>query len=133
MIQEQYVSFETAKLLREKGFDELCKQFYNSDGILKYHKIDIVSSNSKHIPLISDIPTYYSAPTQAMTTRWLREYYNFYIEIDVLGMGKKYGELKWRSVVYFLDNMNECYCEDKFDSYEEACEAAIKYCLENLI
>ena len=28
MITEDYVSFETAKLLKEKGFDELCYQKY---------------------------------------------------------------------------------------------------------
>ncbi len=30
MITEDYVSFETAKLLKEKGFDELCYQKYDS-------------------------------------------------------------------------------------------------------
>ena len=28
MIQEDYVSFETAKLLKEKGFDEECQKYY---------------------------------------------------------------------------------------------------------
>jgi hypothetical protein len=29
MITEDYVSFETAKLLKEKGFDATCKKYYN--------------------------------------------------------------------------------------------------------
>lgn len=32
MITEDYVSFEVAKLLKEKGFDEPLKRFYNSEG-----------------------------------------------------------------------------------------------------
>ena len=30
MITEDYVSFETAKLLKEKGFDEPCQYFYDN-------------------------------------------------------------------------------------------------------
>ena len=33
MIQEDYVSFETAKLLKEKSFDESCHAYYNDDGL----------------------------------------------------------------------------------------------------
>ena len=32
MITEDYVSFETAKLLKEKGFDEPCVYVYRHDG-----------------------------------------------------------------------------------------------------
>jgi len=59
MITEDYVSFETAKLLKEKGFDKKCFTVYN--------------------------------------------------------------------------NNHEYRSSDYFDSYEEACEAGIKYYLENLI
>ena len=39
MIQEDYVSFETAKLLKEKGFDGECFAAYNGNGKLyKYDK-----------------------------------------------------------------------------------------------
>jgi len=31
MITEDYVSFETAKLLKEKGFDEECYRFWQYD------------------------------------------------------------------------------------------------------
>ncbi len=58
MITEDYVSFETAKLLKEKGFDDECQKYYYE--LLKEHP-------------------------------------------------------------------------QTFSIYEEACEAAIKYCLENLI
>ena len=37
MITEDYVSFETAKLLKEKGFDETCRAFWKN----WYSKISI--------------------------------------------------------------------------------------------
>lgn len=44
MITEDYVSFETAKLLKEKGFDELCYQKYDSDGELSFNHVGYVNS-----------------------------------------------------------------------------------------
>ena len=46
MATEDYVSFETAKLLKEKGFDCECSRFYmpNGHGMWKYehyHDFDI--------------------------------------------------------------------------------------------
>lgn len=32
MITEDYVGFETAKLMKEKGFDEICYLGYNKNG-----------------------------------------------------------------------------------------------------
>lgn len=106
MITEDYVSFETAKLLKEKGFDEECQQYY---GDYKY-----------------------PCPTLQLVMKWLREVHSYNIEIDTLGM-MELNNLSWRSAVIYLVNENECYCEHGFDSYEEACEAAIRYTLENLI
>ena len=44
MVKEQYVSFETAKLAKEKGFNEHCNHYYDSDRKLNYH--DQYISNS---------------------------------------------------------------------------------------
>jgi len=75
---------------------------------------------------------YSIAPTQQMAMRWLREVHDLNIEIDTIGRKDK-GTLSWRSTVYNLNNQYECYYNETCESYEQACEAAIKYCLENLI
>ena len=36
MIEEYYVSFELAKMLKEKGLDEYCSHFYRVDGEHEY-------------------------------------------------------------------------------------------------
>ena len=50
MITEDYVSFKTAKLLKEKGFDEECWYWYEEDGYFKDSNDDYgFQSNSDHI------------------------------------------------------------------------------------
>jgi hypothetical protein len=118
-ITEDYISFETAKLLKEKGFDERVRSYYISDnevaGIAITKKF-----NSESI--------YLSAPTIQMAMKWLREVHNLHVDIDP-------SEGDWKPNVIELKDWS---CVDDgsipiCDSYEEACEAAIKYCLENLI
>lgn len=111
MTTEDYVSFETAKLLKEKGFDEKCQQYY---GDYKY-----------------------PCPTLQMAMKWLREVHNLHCAVDydfVLGWYCQITSLK-ETVEYDYEEMKH-YHPDKdngFSSPEEAYEVAIKYCLENLI
>lgn len=137
-ITEDYVSFETAKLLKEKGFDGFCHRYYRCD------KEDI-DGNGKMFMFASDLNgfcyvtnsllNYYGdeheenilAPTLQMAMKWLREVHNLFIEI--------YGDtadIYYDASIYGLNNERKKKVKD-FSSYEEACEAGIKYCLENLI
>ena len=75
-----------------------------------------------------DCDAYY-IPTQAQVKKWLREVHSLWCEISWEGKGL------WCMEVFSL--MDEEFIPDsivhEIKSYEEACEAAIKYCLENLI
>ena len=118
MITEDYVSFETAKLLKEKGFDESTLWFYVGDGT-KY---------KAHKALNED---WYRRPTLQMAMKWLREVHNISVEPLVdFGSGDEYW---WTADVGYIkkDGLIDELCG--YNSYEEAAEAAIKYCLENLI
>ena len=125
MITEDYVSFETAKLLKEKGFDEDIARVVNEEG-----EIDYLGSFQPSLAYLHH--TWYRCPTIQMAMKWLREVHNYNIEIDTIGQ-KSRNTLSWRSVIYNLEHDIECYREEDFKSYEEACEAAIKYCLKSLI
>ena len=122
MITEDYVSFETAKLLKEKGFDELCYQKYDSDGELSFNHVGYVNSEKP----CDDF--YALAPTLQMALKWLREVYNFHIWVepnhDKEGLYNAHVKVGWWS-----NNWGGV----GYNTYEQACEAAIKYCLENLI
>ena len=129
MITEDYVSFETAKLLKEKGFDEPCVWAYDPNSAS--------FSKSYHEPKNSTLNEYeYSQPTLQMAMKWLRETHNIFIELsagetngktwydfDIIPINGR--EIAWNH----YNNLPVVEC----NSYEEACEAAIKYSLENLV
>ena len=133
MITEDYVSFETAKLLKEKGFDEAVRFEYhnviNKNTKPTFHRHLRNFNGSEYSGLHSQ---WYSAPTLQMAMKWLREVHSKSIEVKSQGL--KSTEIGWITEIYNLENQDEEY-HNPFTktSYEEACEAAIKYCLENLI
>ena len=68
MITEDYVSFETAKLLKEKGFDEFTTMVYNQNE-------DFMPNGT----IVDAYQTFYSAPTLQTAMKWLRETYKLHI------------------------------------------------------
>ena len=128
MIQEAYVSFETAKLLKEKGFDENTLMVYMSYGDLcKCNRYDSIRNSN-----YNDITKNYfecTAPTHQMAMKWLREIYRIDIVIKI--SDPSVNDRKYYCVIW--DKNNDSYILDLLNSYEDAVEGAIKYCLENLI
>lgn len=125
MITEDYCSYEVAKLLKEKGFDESSYTCYVEKEISHY---DYSSTNYELIDGVI------SCPTLQMAMKWLIEEKNIFIVIEPHDYD--YINEKSKSFSYSLwigDNYYE-YIESKdYPSYEEAIEAALKYCLQNLI
>ena len=125
MITEDYVSFETAKLLKDKGFNEECLRWY----VANEPQEGTVEKG------FGENQFYINAPTLQMAMKWLREVHNIHIEIFVI---KKYDK-KICEYTYTIMDLNFPGSDDGIDccnnykTYEQACEAAIKYCLENLI
>lgn len=123
MITEDYVSFETAKLLKEKGFDEKCRALYT------FWLDEVEGPKEDEAENWNIEPKYFSAPTLQMVMKWLREVHK--TEIRVIYDNDKlcwYGACNPMSESQILLGSGR-----KSKSYEEACESAIKYCLENLI
>jgi len=104
-ITEDYVSFETAKLLKEKGFvanDKIYKAYnlkdkflINSDGNFNYD---------------TEIP----APTHQIVMKWLREIYGYFIEIDYDSYETENGD----SVVTQIGYSFSLQKKEKPDKYE---------------
>lgn len=130
MIQEDYVSFETAKLLKEKGFDENCSRSYVKDKLA----VDQGFNNSYYTTMYSD-GSYrpISAPTLQMVMKWLREVHSLYI--DIVTSFSQDGICYTFSCSNVMDLIQgtKGTSYNEYQTYKEACEAAIKYCLENLI
>lgn len=141
MIKEDYVSFETAKLLKEKGFNELCHATYDTavtGGKPEFSEYEVLSffpygmrnTDDKYGMVIS-------APTLQIAMRWLRKVHNIMVSPYALSLGYYFEifDLTNRDItgcksLYKVGIPNK---EDILNTYEEACEAGIKYTLENLI
>lgn len=131
MITEDYVSFETAKLLKEKGFNERLFTFYTTDEAKKEGYFELMAFTDDKID--NNHSDYcYLAPTLQMVMKWLREVHCIFIEISVsIDLNGNYH--------YSYSILNkECKYVRKgytdFDwNYNQACETAIKYSLEHLI
>ena len=143
MITEDYISFKTAKLLKEKGFDETCRAFWK-----KWNgEINLCDCNSSHTfeychnTMLEKYNDYeelnIAAPTLQMAMKWLREVYNLVIQIVIVPHTTVTMEQKYYVFVVCKDRRNLVFRSDhphdRYSTYEEAAEAAIKYCLEKLI
>lgn len=125
-MKDEYVKFETAKLLKEKGFCEENIYCYYQ-GEYENDNTDVWRGECKFNWNIYDDS--YSAPTQQMACRWLREEKEIHIlpEISEVKQNPKYYCIIWKTSTL------ESFIVDLFDSYEDAVEAALKYVLTNLI
>ena len=119
-ITEDYVSFEIAKLLKEKGFDAPVNMTYDTKGIIAAKWID---------PSLDYISRDWMFPrvTHQMALKWLREVHKYLIVV-----GNKNGNYLYL-IKDLKANTDLGISNDEYITYEEAVEAAIKYCLTNLI
>ena len=132
MIQEDYVSFETAKLLKEKWFKSNdCHTAYDENG--QFFWYGDYSNDRKGVV---------DAPTLQMAMKWLREVHGIHINVfryPAAYSGDNNEKCKpWWFQYTLLKSINEIdidsrMTDDEFESAEEAMNYAIKYCLENLI
>ena len=118
MIEEQFVSFDTAKMLKEAGFDVPCTSQY-TEGKCIWNVGYPYNFNQDEFG--------YSRPTQALAARWLREVHhlNVYACFDY----EKFDERKWfftREHTMVNDD-SAVYCSiTNYKSYEEALEAGLQ-------
>ena len=133
MIHEEIVTFEVAKLAKEKGFpqDECGVNigYYAWDGLRKIHSL--VNSFAWYNDEYNH-DNLFLAPTQSLLQRWLREEKGYYVYpfFDNVQLKwdwvcrEKTGD-KWIPLVGYDFHL--------FDTYELALEAALKYALKNLV
>ena len=124
MITEDYVSFETAKLLKEKGFDKY--------PLFPCYKED----NGEFIDIPTTLDTinycFIPAPTLQMAMKWLREEKGIAV-VPILSSVLDNEKFLW-DIEIIVAKTNETYHQGWiYESYKQACEAAIKYCIEHLI
>ena len=134
-LYEDYVSFEIAKLLKEKGFDCECNAYYripiqsfSRDSFSKC--LNVIPKNWNKCCEHCVVYEYISMPTQSLVLKWLREVHKIIITIDYNEDSDCEDNERYGFSVYYLSRKVDL---ATYVTYEEACEAAIKYSLKNLI
>lgn len=122
MITEDYVSFEVAKLLKEKGYCNISNTLYAQNGQFVHYDVGL---NNKGFS--TTLGNFYEAPTHQMTLKWLREVHKYLIVI-----GNKNGNYLYL-IKDLKANTDLGISNNEYIRYEDVCEEAIKYCLINLI
>ena len=135
-ITEDYVSFETAKLLKEKGFEERVMHYYFTQIThvgFKDYPTGVLYTDS-YPQNQNNYNNKVAAPTLQMAMKWLREMHDRNIIFNMIPEGNDCYVL-WTFNILSNKNYKIIWGtkQPKYNTYEEACEAAIKYCLENLI
>lgn len=106
MIQEEFVTLETAKLLKEKGFNE------------RKYLIDVSTLHHCY--------KYLSVPPQSVAQKWLRETKNIHICVYNCACGYGYEISKADNGTHITSSVYEGPNDGgKWDIYEEALEAGI--------
>ena len=123
---EQYVSFETAKLLKKVGFDVPCDNCYCTNE--EYGGDYLIQNGIVNHNLEEELV---SCPTQAVVLRWLREEKELIINTSPLCVQIKDSIVIKSYTVYVRrigKNPFHIYVRD-LPTYEEAIERGIEKCI----
>ena len=126
MNKENYVSFEVAKLLREKGFNEPCEACYHNDNSSTFRD----SSDKERFKYCEkgflNARNFYrdAAPTLWEAHKWLREKHGIDIDVNIFSQSREYISHISKYKVYVICNpiMKK--------TYEDALNAGILKALE---
>lgn len=131
MIREDYVSFEIAKLLKEKGFvgerEIGCRCGFYEQNKEYPNQINLVYDDLNNSELEWNECLRF---THQMAMKWLRDTHKIFIEV---GFNRFYGTYNVHIFNMIEQEKDPFKLPERFDSYEEACNEAIRYCLINLI
>lgn len=122
-MNEEFVPFELARKLQEKGFDWQTFDWYDHLG--NFNK-GFIPRTLRGCPMHRE----YYAPTIGLAMKWLREEKNLCVEVLISVRGG------WYNIIYEIAprrgfDLKHMLIEAK--SYEAAAIAGIEYCLDNLI
>lgn len=112
MIEESYVLFETAQMLKETGFREPCASHYSNSGQVWQSSSPEDYNDDKSCQSCS-------RPTAQLAARWLRERHGLHVEPSFFGA-------QWFYSVWHLASGRAAKVDYSLrTSYEEALEAGL--------
>ena len=152
MINDSYVSFDVAKLLKKKGFDGYCANFYKCpDSFWEFKRMSHSYSMQPICP-----NEYILAPSLSQAMRWFREVHGLHISPEHKAFYDEHAKKSERLYYHWCPKIevlpsrhagwgvikphgadgDDFYHEGykaTFDTYEDAVNECIKYCLDKLV
>ena len=128
-MEDTRVTFETAKLAKEKGFNALCYDAFNSKGNLYSNGwCEYIYDNKVEIPFGSGVLESQDilAPTQSLLAKWLREEHNIIVLVDYEGIDGYY----YKFYRYKEGNKNYDASDKNYNTYGEAYEIGLQEALK---
>lgn len=121
-MEDTLISFETAKLAKDKGFNIETKHWYDQTTALNPIKGARGAMDYQNIGY---------APTQSLLQKWLREKHNIIITVASIFTDETHTEIRyWWWIQGHEDDENEE--EIYFETYELSLESALKEALNLL-
>ena len=117
MIEEDYISYDTAKLMKQKGFDWSCFRYADSKEIYENDEWTTCDVTGTCVGI----------PTAQAAVKWLREKFKYDIVVF------PYREDQYGAAIYFEHNHVPVSQPMGFEKYEYAVEACVRECLEVFI
>ena len=145
-MEDTYITFETAKLAKEKGFNERGHWFYK---VKSENDIELYGCKKKELvgfkgykPIYYKVNDYHtnkeklnaklyrcSAPTQSLLAKWLREKYNLHVTINV-GLPHNRFIMYYSNVIKFGKHHKSKFKSEFYKTYEEAYEIGLQEALK---
>tara|TARA_R110000796_G_scaffold118353_3_gene231973 strand:- start:4804 stop:5190 length:387 start_codon:yes stop_codon:yes gene_type:complete len=121
-MKDELIEFETAKLAKEKGFDELTPNLYIVDPDVRTAKANENGRTNSNYIERKDYKVY-SRPTQSLLQRWLREVHKIN-NLNIIPDGEG-NYVPWKGLLT-MNNLYLFHKELKFKTYEKALEAKLQ-------
>ena len=131
-MEDTIVSFEVAKLLKEKGYTDIVgiikgKHYYNYKGEVDGDQLDFIKASlrKENLTLVENYP----AQTLSLAQKWLREVHNIHIVIT-LEFSESLKELWYYGLLSIKGNEINELGDEGYTTYELALEAALQEALK---
>lgn len=111
-MKDEFITFETAKLAKEKGFDEYCKYHFDQEGAR--------FNNNMNPTKNSEWNNCMTQPTQSLLQRWLREQHGLHIHLYFID-----NVLGYQAIITDTVSNIELFESKCFVPYEQALEEGL--------
>ena len=132
---KDFVNFDIANKLKEKGFKEQCLAYYTKDSCF-YYNTSYGSDVENAFKSFNSRPNHIcgkriDAPTISQVLKWLREEKKLYVGVTYSPKIEGSQDFFYATIQYIGDYKKTIYPNDSYDNWEGAALNGIEYAIDN--